>query len=165
MTTATPGLRRVATACRICAVGCGTIVDLDGDEVVRITGDPDDPWSHGYTCSKGRAGPAFHRDPLRLDVPQVRRGGELVSTSWDDALDDIAATISGIVDAHGPGAVASYTGTAGDRTARSRRSYPSDVGSVASPCTPTEVWWSPAATSATCATARRGSCSPPTPPG
>ncbi|MEO5901144.1 MAG: hypothetical protein ABIR68_13610, partial [Ilumatobacteraceae bacterium] len=68
----------MATACRICAVGCGTLVDLDDERVVKISGDADDPWSHGYTCSKGRAGPHFHSDPQRLDHPLVRRNGELV---------------------------------------------------------------------------------------
>ncbi len=104
---------RVATACRICAVGCGTIVELDGDRVVSISGDPDDPWSAGYTCSKGRAGGVFHHHPDRFDVPLVRRDGTLVPCSWDEALDDIASRISSLVDEHGPEVVADYTGTGG----------------------------------------------------
>jgi anaerobic selenocysteine-containing dehydrogenase len=112
-TSTTQQVRTVATACRICAVACGTLVELDGDEVVRITGDPDDPWSKGYTCSKGRAGPEFHRDPQRLDVPQIRRAGEMVDATWDEALDDIAARLQAVVDERGPSAVAHYTGTGG----------------------------------------------------
>ena len=104
---------RVASVCRVCAVGCGTIVELDGPRVVSINGDPDDPWSQGYTCSKGRAGGSFHHHPDRLDVPLVRRDGELVPCSWDDALDDIAARIAALVDEHGPDVVADYTGTGG----------------------------------------------------
>ena len=104
---------RVSTACRLCAVGCGTIVELDGDRVVAVTGDPDDPWSKGYTCSKGRAGGAFHHHPDRLDVPLVRRGGRLVPCTWDEALDDIAARLAALVDDHGPEVVADYTGTGG----------------------------------------------------
>jgi anaerobic selenocysteine-containing dehydrogenase len=114
MTTPTSHQRRtVATACRICAVACGTLVELDGDDVIRVAGDPDDPWSKGYTCSKGRAGPEFHHDPVRLNVPQLRRNGELVEATWDHTLDDIAALVGGIVAEHGPSAVASYTGTGG----------------------------------------------------
>src|SRR5262245_27366923 len=105
--------RRVASTCRICAVGCGTIVELDGERVVAVAGDPDDPWSAGYTCSKGRAGGAFHHHPDRLDVPLVRRDGELVPTSWDAALDDIAARLAALVAEHGPDVVADYTGTGG----------------------------------------------------
>src|SRR5262245_61089132 len=105
--------RRVASTCRICAVGCGTIVELDGERVVAVAGDPDDPWSAGYTCSKGRAGGAFHDHPDRFDVPLVRRDGALVPCTWDEALDDIAARLCALVDEHGPDAVADYTGTGG----------------------------------------------------
>ena len=107
-------LTEARTACRICAVGCGTIVELDGDRVVRINGDPDDPWSQGYTCSKGRAGPEFHHDPRRFDVPLDRAAtASWSATTWDEALDDIAARLDGVVAEHGPAAVASYTGTGG----------------------------------------------------
>jgi anaerobic selenocysteine-containing dehydrogenase len=104
---------RVATACRICAVGCGTIVELDGDRIVSVVGDPDDPWSAGYTCPKGRAGGAFHHHPERFDRPLVRRDGELVASSWDETLDDIAASLQALVADHGADVVADYTGTGG----------------------------------------------------
>ncbi len=104
---------RLATACRICAVGCGTFVDVVGTRVVKVSGDPDDPWSLGYTCSKGRAGPEFHNDPDRLDTPLVRRKGQLVPVGWDEALDDIASITAGIVAEHGAGTIANYVGTGG----------------------------------------------------
>ena len=104
---------RVASVCRLCAVGCGTVVELDGDRVVGVAGDPLDPWSAGYTCSKGRAGGEFHHHPDRFDVPLVRRGGALVACSWDDALDDIATRLATLVAEHGPDVVADYTGTGG----------------------------------------------------
>jgi anaerobic selenocysteine-containing dehydrogenase len=104
---------RVATACRLCAVGCGTIVELDGDRVVGVTGDSQDPWSKGYTCSKGRAGGVFHHHPDRFDVPLVRYDGALVPCSWDEALGDIAARLTTLVGEHGPDVVADYTGTGG----------------------------------------------------
>ena len=77
-------IERRATACRICAVGCGTFVDVAVDEhgderVVKVSGDPDDPWSRGYTCTKGRAGPDVHHRAERFDTPLVRRNGELVA--------------------------------------------------------------------------------------
>jgi anaerobic selenocysteine-containing dehydrogenase len=63
---------------------------------------------------EGRAGPEFHHDPRRFDVPMMRTAaGELVATTWDEALDDIAARLTAVVDEHGPAAVASYTGTGG----------------------------------------------------
>jgi anaerobic selenocysteine-containing dehydrogenase len=94
-------------------VGCGTLVDVEEGRVVRVIGDPDDPWSYGYTCTKGRAGPDFHHAPDRLDTPLVRRAGALAAVSWEEALDDIAAITAGIVADHGPAAVAHYVGTGG----------------------------------------------------
>ena len=106
-------MTKVRSACRICAVGCGTIVELDGQRVVSVVGDTDDPWSEGYMCSKGRAGGEFHHHPDRFDHPMVRRDGELVACSWDDALDDIAARLRALIDEHGPEVIADYTGTGG----------------------------------------------------
>ncbi len=106
-------MTKVRSACRICAVGCGTIVELDGQRVVSVVGDTDDPWSEGYMCSKGRAGGEFHHHPDRFDHPMVRRDGELVACSWDEALDDIAARLRALIDEHGPDVVADYTGTGG----------------------------------------------------
>ena len=43
----------------------------------------------------------------------MRRDGELVPCTWEDALDDIAARIGALVAEHGPEVVADYTGTGG----------------------------------------------------
>src|ERR1700742_3483165 len=66
--------------CRICNAMCGIIVTLEGDHVVRVRGDADHPLSEGYTCPKGRALPAFHHDPRRLDRPTIN--GQVVE--WND---------------------------------------------------------------------------------
>ena len=52
-----PDVRTVRSFCRICTAVCGILVDVAGDEVVRVRGDRDHPFSHGYTCPKGRALP------------------------------------------------------------------------------------------------------------
>jgi anaerobic selenocysteine-containing dehydrogenase len=49
--------RPVGSFCRICTAVCGILVDVSGDEVVRVRGDADHAFSHGYTCPKGRALP------------------------------------------------------------------------------------------------------------
>jgi anaerobic selenocysteine-containing dehydrogenase len=95
------------TFCRICPVLCGLVVQVDGDRVLQVRGDPDHPVSHGYTCPKGRALPEFHHHPQRLDHPVLR--GDAVS--WDTLLGDLAATVGRVVDESGPDAVAAYFGT------------------------------------------------------
>ena len=101
--------------CRLCAVGCGTIVELDGARVVRIKGDPDDPWSQGYTCSKGRAGPSSTTIPAGSTCRSMRTA---TTASWCRRRGTRPSTTSplastAVVDEHGPAAVASYTGTGG----------------------------------------------------
>jgi anaerobic selenocysteine-containing dehydrogenase len=109
--------RTVRSFCRICQAHCGILVELDGEQVVRVSGDPDHPLSQGYTCSKGRALGLAHHDPDGLRQPELH--GE--PTTWDALLGDLAASLRRIVDEHGPDAIALYRSTAWilDTTARS----------------------------------------------
>jgi anaerobic selenocysteine-containing dehydrogenase len=101
------GVEERRTFCRICPVLCGLVVQVDGDRVLQVRGDPDHPVTRGYTCPKGRALPAFHHHPQRLDHPVLH--GDVVS--WDALLDDLATTIGRVVDESGPDAIAAYFGT------------------------------------------------------
>ena len=104
--------RRVLKSfCRICTAVCGIVVEVEGDQVVKVRGDADHPLSHGYTCAKGRALPQVHHHPDRLERPQLRRHGELVPVSWDEALDDLGVRLRAIVDEHGAQAIGVYFGS------------------------------------------------------
>lgn len=96
----TGGRRSVRSFCRLCQAMCGIVVDLDGDQVVRVSGDPDHSVSEGYTCPKGRALPAVHHDPARLADP-----------AWEETVDGLAARLGGIVERHGPGVIGAYRAT------------------------------------------------------
>jgi len=98
--------------CRICAALCGIVVTVDGDQVVQVRGDPEHPFSRGYTCPKGRALGAWHHHPDRLDHPQVRRDGVLTRVSWDECLDDLAGRVASVVEESGPDAVGMFLATA-----------------------------------------------------
>jgi len=43
--------------CTLCEAHCGIKVEVEGERVVRIGGDPDDVMSRGYICPKAGAGP------------------------------------------------------------------------------------------------------------
>lgn len=102
----------VPSICGCCPAGCGIFVELDGDRVVGVKGDPDHPASHGYLCQKGHRLPWFHHHPDRLDQPLLR--GAL--TTWEASLDDLGAIIRATLDEHGADAVGVYhaSGMAGD---------------------------------------------------
>jgi anaerobic selenocysteine-containing dehydrogenase len=95
-------VHEVASYCRICAASCGIVATVDGDRVVAVRGDRDHPVSRGYTCPKGRALPALHHHPSRLDAPPA---------AWDAWLDDLASSLGAVVSEHGADAVAGYFGT------------------------------------------------------
>jgi assimilatory nitrate reductase catalytic subunit len=77
----------VPTTCMRCAVGCGHLqrgADIGtGIDVVR--GDAAHPVSQGLACQRGLRESAEPEGEW-LTRPQVRRDGELVSTTWDVAL-------------------------------------------------------------------------------
>ena len=83
----------VRSFCRVCTSVCGILVDIDGDRVVAVHGDGEHPFSHGYTCPKGRALPQLHHHPDRLERPQMRMDGTLQNTTWEACLDDLGTKL------------------------------------------------------------------------
>jgi len=84
--------------------------EADRYEIVSVVGDPDNPVSQGYTCSKGRASGDLHHHPDRLDAPLIRNPADdqLYDTSWASALDHIVTTLQSVIAESGPNAVAAY---------------------------------------------------------
>ena len=99
------------TYCRICTNQCGMVLDIDDGRIVKVRADRDHPLSKGYSCPKGRALGGIHHHPGAITQPQMRKDGELVPVSWDEALDDIAAKLREVIDAHGPNAIGVYFGS------------------------------------------------------
>ncbi|MFT3967313.1 MAG: molybdopterin-dependent oxidoreductase [Sphingobium sp.] len=100
------------TYCKICTNQCGVVIEVEeGDRIGRIKGDFDHPLSKGYTCPKGRAIGGLHHHPDAITRPLMRRDGRQAEVGWDACLDDLAARLKAVVDAHGPNAVAFYFGS------------------------------------------------------
>jgi len=90
---------------------CGILVDIDGDQVVRVRGDKQHPVTHGYMCPKGRALAKMHHHPQRIEQPLLRIDGELQPVSWQRSLDDLGTRLRRIIDEHGPSAVGIFFGS------------------------------------------------------
>ena len=125
--------RAVKSFCRICTAVCGIVVEVEGDQVVKVRGDADHPLSHGYTCAKGRALPGVHHHPDRIERPLLRRDGELLPVSWDDALDDLGERLRAIVDEHGPQAIGVYFGSGLGMDAAGYRMMEALFGAIGTP--------------------------------
>lgn len=95
--------------CRICEVGCGAIVEMASGRMT-VGPDPDNPYSQGYFCRKGRWGALVETDPDRLTRPLMRRGEELIPASWEDALGEAGRKLRAVADRHGRQAIAVFSG-------------------------------------------------------
>jgi anaerobic selenocysteine-containing dehydrogenase len=102
--------RKIHTFCRVCEPACGLVARVEGGALVALSPDREHPVTRGFACNKGIAGVDIHRDPDRLDHLMKKSNGGFARASWDDAIGDIASRVRGIVDRHGPNAVAYYMG-------------------------------------------------------
>src|SRR3546814_8705259 len=74
---------------RACPLGeaiCGLELQYQGDALVAIRGDAQDPFSRGHICPKGNALLDLEADPDRLRQPMQRIGEQWQPIAWDDAF-------------------------------------------------------------------------------
>src|SRR3954454_11691489 len=96
--------------CPFCEATCGLEVTTSDGEVVSVRGDEDDVLSHGFICPKAFGLKQLQEDPDRLTTPLIRRDGELVEATWDEAFEEIDRRLTPLLDEHGRNAVAVYVG-------------------------------------------------------
>lgn len=100
------------TICRACHAGCGVLVTIEDGRPVSVAGDPDNPLYRGFCCVKGQNMAAVQQSPRRLLHSQKRLpDGRHVPIPVEQAMDEIAERLAGIREAHGPRAIATYSGT------------------------------------------------------
>lgn len=97
--------KETASVCAFCGVGCGLIVYSEGDRIIHIEGDPDNPNNEGSMCCKGialgDANTIVNRKRRRVlndrritDVLYRAPGsGAWEKKSWDWAMTEIAKRV------------------------------------------------------------------------
>ncbi len=95
--------KKVKTTCGYCGVGCQINLVVKDDKVVRV-----DPvygdLNNGLMCVKGKFAFNFINHPDRLKTPLIRKNGELVEATWDEAYDLIVSKANEIKSTSGPDA-------------------------------------------------------------
>lgn len=79
-------MQRVPTVCPYCGTGCSLDLHVVQGKVVGASASGKSPVNGRHLCVKGRFGTDFIHDTARLTSPLVRKDGQLVETSWEEAI-------------------------------------------------------------------------------
>jgi formate dehydrogenase major subunit len=101
-----PNLKYVPTTCPYCGVGCGLNLVVKDDKLVGVEPWKRAPVNEGKLCPKGLSCWEFVHNEDRLTTPLIKKDGEFVKASWDEALDLVASRLKEIHAANGRNSVA-----------------------------------------------------------
>ncbi|MBF0515543.1 MAG: molybdopterin-dependent oxidoreductase [Nitrospirae bacterium] len=88
--------------CPYCGVGCTITLDIREGKILNAKGVDGRGVTKGDLCTKGRYGTDYIYSSNRLKTPMVRKNGELVASSWEEAMYVIASGLKQILASHGP---------------------------------------------------------------
>ncbi|MDF1535988.1 MAG: NADH-quinone oxidoreductase subunit NuoG [bacterium] len=90
-------LTPVRTTCPFCGVGCTLNLEVRKDRIYHVLGVDDEGSNNsGFLCAKGRFGYEYVGRPERLKTPLVRKDGELVEATWEEAYQAIVDGVGAI---------------------------------------------------------------------
>lgn len=99
------------TACIICSLNCGLIVQTEGGRIVKARGDKDHPTSQGYVCEKSQRMDFYQNGADRIDSPKRRRpDGSYEDIDWTTAVREIAEKLAAVKAKHGGASILYYGG-------------------------------------------------------
>lgn len=82
------------TACsRDCPDACEILATVEAGRITKLRGANDHPVTQGFLCHRTSRFLERQYSDQRLTTPLVRKGGQLQSATWDDALDRIATAM------------------------------------------------------------------------
>jgi NADH-quinone oxidoreductase chain G len=91
--------------CPYCGCGCTTNLSLRDGRIVRARGKQGIGINDGDLCSRGRFGFDYIYSENRLTTPLVRKDGDLVEATWEEAIESIVTGLQAIKEKYGPAAV------------------------------------------------------------
>ncbi len=93
------------TICPFCGVGCTLTLGIREGEILRSRGKEGSGVSEGNLCGRGRFGFDYIYSENRLKTPLIRKDGELVPVTWDEALTYIGERLKAIIASNGPSSI------------------------------------------------------------
>lgn len=98
--------KSVCTICPYCGCGCGIYLKVRDNKVMSVSADSTHPVNKATLCVKGRYGYEFINSPQRLKTPLIKKDGEFIQSSWEEALDFVATILSKIKQEYGSNSLA-----------------------------------------------------------
>src|SRR5512139_1123872 len=84
-----------------CPDTCGLLIEVKDGKAIRVSGDPEHPFTRGTLCVKMNRYQDTVHSPLRLTRPLLRTGakgsGEFHSISWEEAINRITGRWQNII--------------------------------------------------------------------
>ncbi len=102
-------IEKVRTTCPFCGTGCNFDLAVKDEKVIGVLSTPEAPVNGHMLCIKGRFGWDFIYNEKRLTHPLIKKNGEFIEASWDEAYDLIAEKFNGIRDQYGPDSFAALS--------------------------------------------------------
>lgn len=100
--------RWVYSTCGYCSTGCGIYIGTRDGQAVAVQGNVDYPVNKGHLCIKGIYEWKTLHHPQRATTPMIRKNGQLVSATWDEALNLLTEKIKENLKSSGPASVGIY---------------------------------------------------------
>ncbi|MFZ5522145.1 MAG: molybdopterin-dependent oxidoreductase [Pseudomonadota bacterium] len=106
--------QQTRSTCPYCGVGCGVIIESQGEQITGVRGDPEHPANFGRLCTKGStlhltaSRPVTLQTRLLQPMRRATRGAAPQAIGWDTALDEAATRLAHIVERDGPDAIGLY---------------------------------------------------------
>ena len=96
-----------------CPDACGLLVEVVDGKAIKVSGDPEHPFTRGILCTKMNRYQETVHSPLRLTRPLLRTGvkgsGEFHPISWEEAIDRITERWQKIIDQYSSEAILPYS--------------------------------------------------------
>ena len=102
--------QNVRSVCPYCGVGCGIIMQVEHNKVVKVIGDKAHPTNLGRLCTKGTTCGQAIAESGRMESAYVRqaRDHDPVRVAMGSAISETASRLRQILDTHGPQALSFY---------------------------------------------------------
>jgi predicted molibdopterin-dependent oxidoreductase YjgC len=100
----------VRSVCPYCGVGCGIVMQVEDNRVVKVTGDKAHPANFGRLCTKGTTCGKAIAESGRMENAYLRqeRSRDPVRLAMGSAISETAARLRTLLDNYGPDALSFY---------------------------------------------------------